>query len=117
MRGDQHVADILAREKCRDFHAIGQNRGHVLHGVNRDVDGVFGQAGIEFFGKQALPADFREWPVLDLIAGGFHHRYSEAVLGQAVGGHQAGADLMGLRECQRGAAGANAQHRVPFKPI
>ena len=68
--GDERVAHVLAGEHAGQDGALGQVRGHVLHGVHRDVDATVEQRDVQLAREQPFPADVRQGLVQNLVAGG-----------------------------------------------
>ena len=68
--GDESVADILAREHAGEDGALGKVGGHVLHGVNTDVDAAVEERLVELAGEETLAADVGEGLVENLVTGG-----------------------------------------------
>ena len=68
--GDQDVARVGARQQCRDDEPAGEGRRHVLHRVDREIDGAGQQGLLDLLDEQALAADLGQRPVLDAIARG-----------------------------------------------
>ena len=59
---------ILARQHAGNHEPLGQDGGHVLAAVDRQIDLTLEERVFYFFDEEALPADFRERCLLQAIA-------------------------------------------------
>lgn len=106
LRRQEGIAHVFARQEGRQGQAGRQHGRHVLGGMHRDIDPAVDQRLLDFLSEKPLAADFRQWPVLDPVAGCLDDNDLEGLFGQAMGRHQPVAGFMGL--CQRQLAASRA---------
>ena len=107
MRLDEAIAWILALGESDEHLAARQEGGHVLQAVHGDVDFSEAERFVEFAREQALAAGIDQAFGGQPVAGGRegHDLRFDRSAGR---GLQAGGNLVGLREGQRRATGAEA---------
>eukprot|EP00958_Prasinococcus_capsulatus_P015766 scaffold1690_cov366-Prasinococcus_capsulatus_cf.AAC.2 len=109
LEAHEGVAHVLARQVAVEHGALGQVRGHVLHGVHGDVDAAVQEGLVDLLGEEALAANVRQGLAEHLVAGGLdHHDLQRALLRQVrVRRLEQVARHVRLRQGQRRAAGAD----------
>jgi hypothetical protein len=70
MGREEGVARILARQQAADDQARRQQGGHVLHGMDGEIDAALHQRLLDLLGEEALAADLLQLAVLHPVAGG-----------------------------------------------
>ena len=66
--GDDDILSVRALRHAHDGKPLGQRRGHVLGGMDAQIDFAVEQSALKLFRKQAFVADFRKSHVKDLVA-------------------------------------------------
>ena len=66
--GNDSVLSVRALRHAHDSKPLGQRRGHVLGGMDAQIDFVVEQGALKLFREQAFVADFRKSHVKDLVA-------------------------------------------------
>src|SRR5712671_3634382 len=61
---------IFARQHGGDGKSGRVTRGHVLHGMDRDVRLAAEQCLLDFLDEESLPPGFHQRPILDAVARG-----------------------------------------------
>ena len=111
LAADEDVAHVLARQAGDKRQSIGQPGRQILGRVHGEIDLVRQQRLLDLLGEQPLAAGLRERAILDRVAGRADDVQGDPHLVESVGGGEACAHLVRLRERQRRAARADAQQR------
>ena len=93
-----------------DFESRRKFGGQVFQGMDGQIDAAGGEGFFDLFGENPLPplgADHGEGNVGDFVAGGVDDFDFNFVAARA----QKRGDVVGLPECELGAAGADAEFR------
>ena len=108
------VARVLALGHGGDAEALGQQRRHVLHRVDRAVDAALDERLLDLLGEEALAADLQQAAILDPVARGGDDDQRRDALDvrrvRRVGAQRRGdaaLHVAGLGQAELGAAGAD----------
>ena len=105
--GDQRIARVFAGQLADDGQAVGQPGRHVLHGMDRHVDGAALEGGLDFLGEHPLAADFGQRSVAHPIAGGDDDLDGEPLGDMGMGGGEGVFHGFRLDQGERRAARAD----------